>query len=196
MTTPFISLANLGSYMGQDLTGNDMASIAIDAACETVRSYTRRQINYLADDEIVLNGSGTDTLLLPEWPVIALADVVEDDVDVDADLYVVQGSRLVRTDWALWSRGKANVTLTYSHGYAVQEADVVAVTGPARVPSDLRDVALSIASNLMSVSETRYHSQSPRDSVGGSEPVEGPGPTMLTAEQCAVLSSYRNARVA
>lgn len=196
MTTPFISRADLGVYMAQDLTTSDMAGVALDAACETVRSFTRRQLNYEADDEIVLNGTGNDTLLLPNWPIIDISDVIEDDVAVDAENYMVQGSRLVRTDWCgFWSWGKGNITLTYSHGYATQEGDVVADTGPFRVPADLRDVALSIAANLMSVSETRFHTVSPRDSVGGAVPVEGPGPVELTMEQRGVLSSYRNVRV-
>jgi hypothetical protein len=194
MTTPFISRGDLGDYMAQDLAASDVAGIAIDAACETIRSFTRRQLNYVADDEIALNGTGHDTLLLPEWPVIGTPAVLLDDVEVTD--FAVQGSRLVRTDWGCWDRGVANVAVTYSHGYVPNEADVVAVTGPTRFPSDLRGVALAIAAGLMSVSETRFHTVSPRDTVGGSDPVEGPAPAMLTEEHRSILSSYRNVRVA
>jgi hypothetical protein len=189
MTTPFISRADLGDFMGQDLTGNDMAGIALDTACETVRTFVRRQLNYVPDDEITLDGSGTDTLRLPEWPVFGDVTVTVDETATTD--YVLQESRLVRTDGGCWARGISNVAVTYSHGYAVQEGDV-ADPGPQRVPSDLRQVALAIAAGLMSVSETRFHTVSPRDTVGGSAPVEGPAPAVLTEDQQRVLTNYKD----
>lgn len=192
MTTPFISRADLSDYMAQDLSASDVAGIAIDSACETVRTYIDRQLNYVEDDEITLDGTGTDTLNLPEWPVIGTPMVLENDVEFTD--FVVRESRLVRTS-GIWMPGVATIAVTYSHGYATSEGDV-ADPGPQRVPSDLRDVALILAAMDMSVSETRFHSVSPRDSVGGSTPEEGPGPPKLTKEQERTLRFYRTPKVA
>lgn len=188
MTVPFISTDDLSDFMAQDLSGSDVAVIAIDSACESVRTFTRRRWNYVEDDVITLNGSGTDTVLIPEWPVIG--DVLLELDGTEVTDFVVQTSRLVRLAWTVWPLGIANLSLTYSHGYAVTEADVDP-DGPERVPSDVREVALAVAANLMSVSETRFHTISPRDSVGGSTPVEGPGPVALTREQRSILAHHR-----
>jgi hypothetical protein len=193
MTTPFISRDDLSDYMAQDLSTSDVAGIAIDSACETLRTFADRDFNYVEDDVILLNGSGTDSLLLPEYPVVG-TPVVEIDDEVSED-FVVEGSRLVRIDRAIWPLGKANIEVTYSHGYATSEAAVVANTGPDRVPSDLRAVALAIAAGLMSVSETRFHSISPRDTTGGSAPVEGPAPAVLTMQQEQTMKRYRRMQV-
>lgn len=192
MTTPFISRDDLGDYMAQDLTTSDVAGIAIDAACETIRTFTDREINFTEDDVVLLNGSGTNGLLLPNYPVIGTPVVLIDGA-ASTD-FVVQGSRLARTDWALWPLGIANIEVTYSHGYAVNEADVDPA-GPDRVPSDLRNVALQIAAGLMSVAETRFHAVSPRDSVGGSAPTEGPAPAVLTLQQEQTMKRYRRRQV-
>lgn len=190
MTAPFISRDDLSDYMAQDLSASDVAGIAINAACEAIRSFTGRQLNYVADDVVLLDGSGTNTLLLPEWPVIG-DPVVEVDGTATTD-FVVQTSRLVRNDWGYWAPGVSNVEVTYSHGYAAVEGDVVPVTGPSRMPDDIRMVALELSAGLMSVAETRFHTVSPRDSVGGSQPVEGPGPAILTAEQKAMLVLHKD----
>jgi hypothetical protein len=188
---PFISRADLGDYMAQDLTSSDPALMAVDAACEAVRTFCRRRLNKTTDETITLDGSGTDTLLLPNWPVIGTPTVTEDDVAVTA--FVVDGSLLRRNDWGYWSRGVGNIEVTYSHGYAVSEVDV---DGAERMPADLRMVALQIAAGLMSAAETRFHAQAERDTVGGSDPEEGPVPASLTSEQMGILMAYRNPRVA
>lgn len=185
---PFISRDDLSDYMRQDISASDIAGIVIDAACETVRTYIGRRLNYVEDDEITLDGSGTETLMLPEWPVIG-TPVVEEDGVAFTD-FVVRGSRLVRTS-GIWMPGVATISVTYSHGYATSEADVVADTGPERVPSDLRDVALVLAAMDLSVSESRFNSVAARDTVGGATPQEGPGPPKLTAEQERTLHFYR-----
>lgn len=190
MTTPFISRADLSDYMAQDLSASDVAGIAISAACEAIRSFTHRQLNYVEDDVITLDGTGTRALLLPEWPVIGTPTVEENDVATTD--FVVQNSRLVRSDFGVWSLGVSNISVTYSHGYATEEGDVVPGTGPLRTPDDIRMVALELAAGLMSVSETRFHTVSPRDSVGGSQPIEGPGPAILTAEQRQQLVLHRD----
>jgi hypothetical protein len=193
---PFISVADLTNYMGEDLTSSDLAVIAIDSACEAIRSFTRRKLNYTQDDVIILDGSGMVELLVPEWPIVDVSEILVAGEEVtDHRVAGSEQSYIVRTDGGSWPRASGNIQVTYSHGYAVSEDDV-APEGPDRVPSDLRSVALAMAAGLMSVAETRYHAVAARDDIGASEPEQGPAPAALTPEQKALLVRYRKIRVA
>lgn len=149
MTAPFISTADLGALLGQDVTASDLAIIAIDSACETIRGYLDNQINLVLGAEERLDGTGTDTLLLRQRPVRNVSTVVEDDEElaVDDDYFLGWAGILYRVG-ARWSRGRGNVVVTYDHGWNIVEAsgsgDFV------RVPSDIRRVALSLASRMFS----------------------------------------------
>lgn len=130
---PFISRDDLSARLsGRDLSNDDNARIAVDAACGTVRAFTEQMINYVADETITLDGQGTDILILPEWPVVDVSLVIEDDV-VITDFSQHDDGTLIRV-WP-WRVGRNNIEVTYSHGW--QE-----------VPSQVRIVALNLAQRL------------------------------------------------
>lgn len=155
---PFISTSDLGEFLGQDVTDDQLAIIAIDSACEVIRSYCGQRLNYLADETITLNGDGL-VLMLPELPVVVVSAVAEDDVALEAtDFYSTRMGVLYRTS-GIWSAGLQNIVVTYSHGYAVNESDVELdptddTPLPDRMPSDIRRVALGLAQRIFVSSGT------------------------------------------
>src|SRR5581483_2501444 len=146
---PFISTDDLGNYLGRDVSADDGALIAVDAACNIIRDLTGQTFNGVTGDTVTLDGSGTDCLLLPQVPVTAAGTVTLGGVALTEGLdYVLADARkLIRTagtswtttlygDLTVWDLGRQNVTVTYDHGYA------------GTVPSDVRMVALQVASRI------------------------------------------------
>lgn len=147
---PFISDDDLSAYLGTTVSETDLNTvIALDSACQAVRDYLRRDINLVEDDIVTLDGTGTSVLLLPERPVVDIAEIQVDDEVIDADEYVwdADTGRVIRLQdtwwWTPWGDGVQNIQVTYSHGWALSEADVSGLI--ERVPSSIRLVALRLA---------------------------------------------------
>ena len=143
---PFISHEDLGAYLETTFTGGELlVKIALTGACEAVRRELYREVNLVEDDEVVLDGNNTDALILPERPVHEVSNVTMDGEAVaDEDLYLdIERGILFLTSGAYWSRGKGNIELTYTHGYALDEPDVDGTI--ERVPANIRLVALRLA---------------------------------------------------
>lgn len=156
MGTPFISRQDVSDYVGVDVTADDGALIAIDSACETVRTITEQDFT-ATTSTIRVDGSGTEVILLPQRPVSAAGTVTVNGSAV-TDYTVTDEGHLIRTagtattggtveysTWAqngyptnYWPQGRQNVEVTYDHGY----------TG-GTVPADVRMVALMIATRLV-----------------------------------------------
>lgn len=215
MTTPFISSTDLGEFLGQDVTSDQLAIMAIDSACEIIRAYVGQRLNYDALDVVLLNGNGRSSLILPQVPVVEVAEVVMDDVVLaTTDYYVTRSGVLSRrTLNDVWSVGVQNILVTYSHGYAVNESDVEDnpdddVRKPDRMPSDIRRVALGLSRRLFvaagSVEETGTkasesitpdsYSYTNATTSGSSTTVSSAG--VLADDERALLNPHRYGRVA
>lgn len=163
---PFISTQDLGDFLGEDVTGNRLSIIAIDSACQTIRSYVGYKLNYLKDDIIKLDGNGREAVILPEAPVVSVKTVLVGDMELTADdYYFTPGGLLVKMcsapwlswPWGGWLWGQRNITVTYSHGYAFREVDVEQDPSddtplPDRMPADVRSVALDLAKRIYEAS--------------------------------------------
>jgi hypothetical protein len=165
---PFISALDLGAYLEQTLDDSDLlVEIALDAGCQMVRDDIGQRINLERSQLERHDGTGKESVILRELPVVEVLQVLEDDVElVEGDDYVVVGGRvgiLYRKgetwSWSWrwgthrWSFGRQNVEVVYDSGYAVAEGDVVeAGSGDDpvvdRVPSSIRLVALSAAARV------------------------------------------------
>lgn len=192
MADPFISRQDLTDYLGRDVTADDGALIALDAACDTVRTMAEQTFNRTVGGTAVLDGTGTDSLLLPELPVTAAGTVLVNGTAVDD--YVLNGNGVLfrrgplsgvgTATWdsdvvfpRTWPAGRQNITVTYDHGY--EDADL---------PRDIRMVALSLASRLIvqgvAVEETN-----------GDVRMKYAGPAFdLTGTEKIVLRKYRRHR--
>jgi hypothetical protein len=143
---PFISHDDLGAYLEQTFTGGELlVKLALDGACEAVRQELHRVLNLVVDEDIVLNPTWTQELILPERPVHAVSLVTIDGGSVDdANLELdVERGVLYLLDGSLWWSARRGITLTYTHGYALDEVDVDGTI--VRVPANIRLVALRLA---------------------------------------------------
>jgi hypothetical protein len=133
------------------VTADDGALIAVDAACDIVRTVSGQTFNQTIGGTIYLDGTGTDCVLLPELPVTAAGTVTVNGTAI-TDYTLGDNGCLFRGTVGLsdpywpddvpfprvWPAGRRNVRVTYDHGYA--DADL---------PRDVRMVALSLASRLI-----------------------------------------------
>jgi hypothetical protein len=138
---PFITVEDLTAYLGRDVTADDGAVIAIDAACDICRTIAERQFN-AGTSTIMLDGTGTDAVLLSELPVNTVGTVTVNGTE-ETDYLLTDNGMLLRGTAGVypreaWDSGRRNVTVTYTHGYETID-----------IPRDVRMVALSIASRLV-----------------------------------------------
>lgn len=181
MASPFISRQDLSDYIGRDVTSDDGALIAIDSACEMVRTFTEQQLDAVTGGTAILDGSGTDTLLLPELPVNAAGTVLVNgtaitDYTLSGNGVLTRGSAGYRNwshgDLYVWPTGRQNIRVTYDHGWS-------------SVPEDLRLVALSIATRLVVQGPASYE-------VMGQQQIRyGVNSTDLTNGERALIQKYR-----
>lgn len=180
MPDPFISPKDIADYIGRGGTADPGMVIAADAACDMVRTLAEQSFN--ADTStVVLDGTGTDALLLPELPVTAAGTVIVNGGTVTD--YVLNGNGILLRGSAgvdprsLWPAGRQNVSVTYDHGY--QEIDL---------PRDVRMVALSIASRLV------IQGVALEESVGAVRMKYAVAATDLTNSERRILAKYRQMR--
>lgn len=188
MADPFISPTDLVNYLGRGTVSDPGMLIATDAACDTVRSIAEQTFNQ-ATSTVVLDGTGTDALLLPELPVSAAGTVTVAGGTVTDYVLNSRIGVLVRkragtdVDYSnayrtlTWPAGRQNIAVTYVHGYA--DADL---------PRDVRMVALAIASRLVVQGVASEESNGPV-SVKYAAPA-----TDLTAGELRILQKYRQTR--
>jgi hypothetical protein len=188
----FITVTELGDYLSRDLSADDGAALAVTMACDTVRMITEQDFTPLTSETIRLDGTGTDTLLLPQAPVSAAGTVVVNGGTLDNNEYTLRADgALIRiytgtdgtatwSSWATspcsyWPQGRQNVSVTYDHGYAAGTL----------VPDDVRMVAMMIASRLavQGVDQSRR--------VGQSQVTYAVSSTDLTAGEKAILRKYK-----
>lgn len=148
MPDPFVSPQDLTDLLGRDVTSDNGALMALDAACDMIRDLCEQDFN-AATDTVSLNGTGTDVLVLPQRPVIAAGTVlvnggtVTDYIPATPEGFLYRGTALGTGFFgcAVWPKGRQNVKVTYDHGFTVAPTN--------NVPRSIRMVALSIASRLV-----------------------------------------------
>lgn len=190
--TDFLTIQEVGDYIGRDLSADDGAILAVSMACETVRSLTEQDFTPTTGATAVLDGTGSDVLLLPQVPVTAAGTVSVDGTTLAAtDYSVTSDGKLFRTDgtatWpgnggypsapvAYWPQGRRNITVTYDYGYA------------GTAPDDVRMVALAIANRLIT------QGGATQETVGQVSKRYAAASTDLTAGEKAILRRYKQAR--
>lgn len=94
----------------------------------------RRLTPSTVPETVLVDGSGSAELWLPEWPIISVTAVAVDAVTVPPAEYTFGGGVLRRLRQR-WPVGTGNVTVTYTHGYT-------------QLPGDLRLACLQLAQAL------------------------------------------------
>lgn len=150
---PFISAEDLSAYLSTDtqtvtLVPDDLiVLIALDSGSQAVRDEIHRTINLSTETVEMTDGSGTDALVLRNRPIVELTEIAIDGEVMDLTFVSEDKGAgiLYFTDGSCWPRGRANITVTYAHGYALSESDLPTDDDIARVPASLRLVALKLA---------------------------------------------------
>jgi hypothetical protein len=181
MADPFISPQDVVDYLGRGGTADPGMIIAVDAACDICRTVAEQTFNEVISDTAILDGTGTDALLLPRLPVNAVGTVFEgstavSDFSLNGNGILFRGSAGVDPR-PVWPRGRQNIQVTYDHGYA--EVDL---------PRDVRMVALSIASRLV------VQGPALEESIGDVRVKYGVNSTDLTNGELRILKKYRQVR--
>jgi hypothetical protein len=144
---------DFAAALGVTYDPDDLAMAnALAGASDLARRYCNRVFDY-ADDEILLDGSGTDTLVLPESPVYEVSAIevtewtnLDPDVLDEADFVVSRYGVLSRIDEGWFCRGKANVAIAYSHGYTNPNDSPISDVDP--LPADVQQAVMAIAARV------------------------------------------------
>ncbi len=179
-----ITEQDLSDYIGRDVTDDDGATFAVESADQTVRTLTEQDFEPLVST-VRLDGSGTDTIFLPQRPVSTVGTVTVNGT-AETDFTFTADGHLIRTSdddptyatWgvaaqssAYWPAGRQNIAVTYEHGGAV--------------PNDVRMVALMIAYRLVT------QGGAIQEQVGDVSRRYAVASTDLTAGERAILTKYR-----
>lgn len=180
MPDPFITAQDLSDYLGRDVTADDGAVIALDAACDICRDVAEQDFNR-GTSTYTSDGTGTDAFLLPQAPVNSAGTVVVNGSAV-TDYTLASNGILFRGSAGCWPRpvwpaGRQNVTVTYDHGY-----------DSADLPRSVRMVALSIASRLV------VQGVASEETVGAVRVKYALASTDLTAGEKLILGRYKRSR--
>lgn len=141
MTDPFVTLQDLEDYLGRDLSDSPGGTAAVEMACDVCRDVSEQMFTMGTTTE-VLDGTGSDVLLLPERPVNTVGTVMVNGAAVTDFEFTPNGLLFRGTAGSdprpSWPAGRQNVRVTYAHGYDTLE-----------VPGAVRQVALDLAARRL-----------------------------------------------
>jgi hypothetical protein len=166
----FATVDELAAFMAAAVPSERSAgaTLALEIASAACQTYTRRDLVLVLDDVLDLSENNVATFNLPELPVWG-ASVSIDGVAIDATAYRLEPGGILRRlpqgtfgptwpgDWTigptwdtLWGPPGSVVEVTYSHGYALTDADLPDPNplGIQLLPADLKGVALKLAARL------------------------------------------------
>lgn len=123
MSAPDLTtLADVKAYLGLESVAEDAnLSRHIKAASAWIRSYLNRDVTSSSYTE-TLDGTGTATLMVGEYPITAVASVTVGGLAVTG--VVGRQATLARTDGGTFPAGIGNVVVTYTAGYATVPEDI------------------------------------------------------------------------
>lgn len=145
----------LKAEYGVEVTMSELL-LAVRRAGARFRGETQNKIHRVTDDVILLDGTGTNRLLLPAAPVIGPVVVKLYDVDVSGEVRVSRRNGILKLLDGLWPDDFENVEVTYSHGYDP-------------IPNDVQDAVLEHAVTL-----ALTHAHVAQEGAGGIQATYGP----------------------
>jgi hypothetical protein len=174
----------------------DNASVlrAILEASAAVQNYCRQVIERVEDDVVEFVFARGRRLFLPELPVVAVSEVVEDgEALAETDDYVLAAHGVLHRVGRDWAGGTAFIRVTYSHGYETIPTDIVAVVTRAAARAYQAGLRAANANGVPGIAATSLGDYSVTfTGEGGGEGVMGASaaPMLLRSEK-EILSRYR-----
>ena len=108
------------------VTRAELALELASAAVESVAKANHATIAQLANEERLIDGSGTAVVNLPTWPVAAITTVELDGTAVTGFSWSRNG--VLERDSGVWTSGRRNVKVTATYGFAEPPTEIKAVT--------------------------------------------------------------------
>lgn len=176
----FASNEDLADYLHCSVDDLDLgaASVALLAADAAIRAYTGQTLSYVEDDEITLDGPGTNALLLPQLPVVEVTSVEVDGEALEEEDYTIDlDAGIVKRDGSFGSAHQS-IGVTYTHGFQPGETAL----------DDLRVVGTTVAGRVYVQAGTS------QQTVGGIFQNFESTNTTLTEGEKAILDQYRDRR--
>lgn len=184
MPSPFITVTDLTNKVGRDLSADQGAIDACAEACDIVRNLTSQDFTRTFGDTLLLDGTGTDVLILPQLPVLGAGSIVVNG-NPETDFCFTETGLLFRGSAGstcygygyrpTWPVGRQNVQVTYDHGFGTVPGDVLAVARNLAARSIIQGAAISETVGAVNV---RY-------AVAASD---------LTTNELRILQRYRSPR--
>jgi hypothetical protein len=111
---------------------------ALRAASRRFRGQVGHRVTLVADDVVVLDGNGRESILLPVWPTRAVAEVLLDDeaLTEGSDYAWSEAGILRRLGCRLWPARLRCLQATYTHGWE---------NSWDGIPEDIQEVVLERA---------------------------------------------------
>ena len=168
------TVGDLEFWIGRIIDDTDAAQQAIDIASSIVITYCNHSIEQVSNDVIVLDGNGTNTLLLPAYPVTNVDSIEVDGEALDPDDYKWSSKGWIkRVDGLLFPNQPGIIEVTYDHGYA-------------SVPDAIKGVVLSLAARINDGS-----SGIKQETIGSYSVTYGDPSPVLRANEQAVLDAFK-----
>ena len=167
------TIAQLELLLGRDVD-NVAAQQALDIASDTVRAYCGHSISQILNDVVTLDGSDTNTLILPAAPVNGIDFIKVNGVTLAATAYKWSKKGWVRRiDGILWPSTPGSIEVTYNHGFAT-------------IPGAILGVVLSLAGRIQDGS-----SGIKQETIGSYSVTYGDPSPVLRANEQAALDVYK-----
>jgi uncharacterized phiE125 gp8 family phage protein len=117
-----ITLSDLKTYLEiTDTTFDTILNDLIEAVSEEFETYTSRKFIQATYTDEYFDGDGTRILWLPNWPIISVTSVVENDVTLtegnEEDYIVYKEEGYLWRVGTVWAEGVKNIKITYTAGY-------------------------------------------------------------------------------
>lgn len=146
---PFVDIDEIGVLLKRTLFDEekDQVGLLIDQATAAIKGWTRQTIDFVADDTVVLAGTWSPDLELPQRPVAKVSAVSVNGVALVPGGWAWNERQLIRigagprafdspigasdqlqtsAGWH-WSGPQATVEVSYSHGFVPIPDDIAAV---------------------------------------------------------------------
>lgn len=123
--TPLADPAELATWLR--VPADDPLLLAtLRSASRRFRGAVRHEVNLVEGDEVVLDGNGRESLLLPVWPTVAVTAVLLDDEELveGTDYSWSEAGILRRLGCQVWPARLRCLKVTYSHGWAEIPEDI------------------------------------------------------------------------
>ena len=196
----FCSVDDINAFLGTEiLPGDAQALLAIEEATAVIKNYCNQEIEQVSDETILLDGTGSTKLFLPELPVVSITSVEVDGVLLDPNYYALAENGVLWRKYGTWTLGARNIEIVYTHGYTIIPEDVrgVCYRSAARLfQAQLKAAKVDLVGDVKSISVGDYSISfgSEGGTAGESQGSVSAARTLLMSEK-DVLNKYRYKRL-